>query len=87
MKRVKGHDLGVLSVCLLKKDGLLRVAVGSAAPTPVVTPDLPAKSKLDAIVASAKKAIAPIDDVRGSRDYRLYMTETYIKRLHKEVLS
>jgi carbon-monoxide dehydrogenase medium subunit len=87
MKRVKGHDLGVLSVCLLRKDAILRVGIGSAAPTPVVTPDLPAKSKPDAIVAAATKAIAPIDDVRGSRDYRLFMTATYIKRLAKEVLA
>ena len=87
MKRIKGHDLGVLSVCLLGKDDLLRVAIGSAAPTPVVTPDLPAKSKLDAIVAAAMKVIAPIDDIRGSREYRLYMAETYIRRLHQEVLA
>lgn len=87
LKRVKGHDLGVLSVCLLAKGDLLRVAVGSAAPTPVVAPDLAAKSKPDAIVAAALKAIAPIDDVRGSRDYRLFMTETYIRRLHQEVFA
>lgn len=85
LKRVKGHDIGVLSVCLLKQRDLMRVAIGSAAPTPILLKDFTAKTAPDRICQEALRSISPIDDVRGSADYRNFMAQTYIRNLLKEV--
>ena len=81
LKRIKGHDLALASVAMVRKGDLLRIALGSCAPTPVVLPDLPAKTPLAKIVEVAKKTIHPIDDVRASKEYRTAMAMTFIERL------
>ncbi|MFZ2960991.1 MAG: xanthine dehydrogenase family protein subunit M [Candidatus Ozemobacteraceae bacterium] len=81
LKRIKGHDLALASVAMVKKGDLLRIALGSCAPTPVVLPDLTAKTPLAAIIELAKKTIHPIDDVRASKEYRTAMAMTFIERL------
>jgi CO/xanthine dehydrogenase FAD-binding subunit len=81
LKRIKGHDLALCSVVLVSKGQRLRVAVGSCAPTPVVTPELPAEAAVEDVVAAARAVIRPIDDLRASAAYRAFMVEAFVGRL------
>ncbi len=85
LKRIKGHDLGIVGVAVAKLDTYLKVAVSSAAPTPVVTERLPITMSEEDVVEVVKSIISPISDVRCSKEYRLFMTEVYTKRLLREV--
>ena len=40
LKRINGHDLGIVGVALMKKDGLVRLGISSSAPTPVLVDGL-----------------------------------------------
>jgi carbon-monoxide dehydrogenase medium subunit len=84
LKRIRGHDLGVVSVAMLKRNDILRFAISSAAPTPVLLPDFSPDTTLETIQAAAQKAISPIDDVRCSREYRAFMVNAFIERLMEE---
>jgi len=81
LKRIKGHDLGIVSVAMIRQGKILRLAIGSAAPTPVLVPDLPASASAEKVCREALKAIQPIDDVRCTREYREFMVGVFIKRL------
>ena len=81
LKRIKGHDLGVVSVTLIKHEKGVRAAVGSAAPTPVLIADMGADVAYEAVQAKARSAINPIDDVRATAEYRSFMVNAFIKRL------
>jgi len=81
LKRIKGHDLALASVAVAKKGDRIRVAIGSCAVTPVLLPDFPADTPAADIAAEAERSIMPIDDIRASRDYRLFMVKVYIERL------
>jgi CO/xanthine dehydrogenase FAD-binding subunit len=85
LKRIKGHDLGIVGVAIAKLDTNIRIAVSSAAPTPVVTEKLPFTMPEKEILDVVKSIIRPISDVRCSKEYRLFMTEVYTKRLLREV--
>lgn len=85
LKRIKGHDLGLVMVAMIRHPTALRVAVGSAAPTPVLLPDFSPDATVQEIQAAAQKAISPIDDVRSSKEYRRFMVDVFIKRLMEEV--
>jgi len=85
LKRIKGHDLGIIAVALLKKDQKMRIAIGSAAPRPILLPDFPESAKVEEVQEAAHKAISPIDDVRCTKEYRDFMVGVYIKRLMQEV--
>ena len=85
LKRIKGHDLGLVAVAMTRKDGTLRCAISSAAPTPVLLPDFKSSVSYEEVKAAAMEAIRPIDDVRCTAEYRTYMVGEYIKRLMKEV--
>ena len=85
LKRIKGHDLGVVAVAMIRTKKTTRVAVSSAAPTPVLLPDFPPNADLAEIQKAAQGAISPIDDVRCTREYRSFMVDVYIKRLIGEV--
>lgn len=85
LKRIKGHDLGIVGVALLKADGAIRLGISSAAPTPVLVDGLTAEDPADTVVAAARDAIHPISDVRCSAEYRSFMAETYVRRLLQEV--
>ncbi|MFW5689276.1 MAG: FAD binding domain-containing protein [Spirochaetota bacterium] len=85
LKRIKGHDLGVVSVALIKKAGTARVAISSAAPTPVLLPDFPLETPVAEIQAKAQESISPIDDVRCTKEYRAFMVDVFIRRLMEEV--
>ncbi len=85
LKRIKGHDLAVASVAVSEINGDLRVAVGSCARTPVLLPVFKSTTSLKKIKETAEECISPIDDVRASKDYRLFMVIEYIERLVKRV--
>ncbi len=85
LKRINGHDLGIVGVALMKKDGLMRLGISSSAPTPILIDGLKEGASEESVVAAARKAISPISDLRCSKEYREFMVETYVKRLLKEV--
>ena len=85
LKRIKGHDLGVVAVTMIKTKKTMRVAVSSAAPTPVLLPDFAPDTPVAEIQKVAQAAISPIDDVRCTKEYRRFMVDIYIRRLMEEV--
>uniref|UniRef100_A0A7C3IGN1 Xanthine dehydrogenase family protein subunit M n=1 Tax=Gracilinema caldarium TaxID=215591 RepID=A0A7C3IGN1_9SPIR len=85
LKRINGHDLGIIGVAVYIQGDVLRIGVSSAAPTPVVTQDLPATVSVEDAVAAARSVINPISDVRCSKEYREFMVEVFVKRLLEEV--
>ena len=85
LKRIKGHDLGIVGVAASTNDGALRLGISSCAPTPLLVDGLAADDPVDAVVAAARSAISPITDVRCSREYREHMVEVYVRRTLAEV--
>lgn len=85
LKRIKGHDLGVVSVALIKHGGKVRIAISSAAPTPLLLPDFPLATPVAQIQEAAQAAISPIDDVRCTKEYRAFMVNVFIERLMGDV--
>lgn len=85
LKRIKGHDLAIASVVLVKNDSMMQIAIGSCAPTPIVLRELSAKITVQKAVESAMAAIKPIDDLRATKEYRRFMVQTFIERLFEEV--
>lgn len=85
LKRIKGHDLGIIAVALLRKDRILRFAIGSAAPTPILLKDFADGTPVEQIEAEAQARISPIDDVRCTKEYRAFMVNVFIRRLLAEV--
>ncbi len=85
LKRIQGHDLGIVGVAMWKKDGELRMGISSAAPTPLVVTGLREDDAADHIVEAARAAISPISDVRCTADYRTHMVQVYARRLLEEV--
>jgi carbon-monoxide dehydrogenase medium subunit len=81
LKRIKGHDLGVVAVAMIKSASGIRVAISSAAPTPVLLPDFPVTATTAEIQKKAQEMISPIDDVRATAEYRAFMVDVYIRRL------
>lgn len=80
--RIKGHDLGICNVAMCRVNGTLKVAVGSCAITPVLLPDFESeKINSGLLIETAMDNINPIDDIRGSKEYRKHMVRVFIKRL------
>jgi CO/xanthine dehydrogenase FAD-binding subunit len=89
LTRRRGVDLASLTVaCLIKEDGVARIAFGAVAPTPLVINDdgtllteLRRHSRLtEATVDRLVARASPISDVRASRDYRWAMLRVFIGR-------
>jgi carbon-monoxide dehydrogenase medium subunit len=88
LKRINGHDLGIVGVALLLgRDGDMRLGISSCAPTPVLVRDLYASLSAEAVIAAAMQAIRPISDVRATREYREHMVQMFVRRLLDEVKS
>ncbi|HKK47578.1 MAG TPA: FAD binding domain-containing protein [Alkalispirochaeta sp.] len=85
LKRIKGHDLGVVAVAMIKSSAGFRVAISSAAPTPLLLPDFSPTATEEEIRKTAQEMITPIDDVRATAEYRAYMVDVYIRRLMKSL--
>ena len=80
--RIKGHDLGICNVAMCRVNGTLKVSIGSCAITPVLLHDFDSiniNNKL--VIDTALKSINPIDDIRGSKDYRKHLVKVFINRL------
>lgn len=80
--RIKGHDLGICNVAMSKNNGTIKIAIGSCSVTPVLLPDFRSyELDINEIISTAMQNINPIDDVRGSKEYRRHLVKVFIKRL------
>lgn len=82
LRRIKGHDLALVSAALVRKSGRMRIAAGACAPTPVFIGEFSAQEPLETVLRRAEETVSPIDDVRASAEYRMFMLKTYLKRLY-----
>ncbi len=87
--RYKGEDLAQASTAILMlENGETRIAFGSVAPVPLRAPAMEAllkgRTADAALIAQAQsmlpELIAPITDVRASREYRLHMVGVMLER-------
>ncbi len=85
LKRIKGHDLGLVMVALYRTDDEIRLSIGSAAPRPVLIEGIKPGTDADRVKTMAQAAINPIDDVRASAEYRRAMVDAFIEQLLEEV--
>jgi carbon-monoxide dehydrogenase medium subunit len=85
LKRIRGHDLGIVGVAVWKKGDDVRVGVSSSAPTPLLIKGLGAMGSIDDMVAEVGRSISPISDVRCSEEYRAHMVQMFTRRLLEEV--
>jgi CO/xanthine dehydrogenase FAD-binding subunit len=90
-KRVRGHDLALASVALLRdpERKRLRLSVGSCTPAPnlISLDDMFAAPDPEEAVARALARISPIDDVRASVEYRRDMVAVMTRRLLDEMTA
>lgn len=85
LKRIHGHDLGIVGVAVWSKDGDVRAGVSSSAPTPLLIEGLGDNGSVDDMVAAVVDRISPITDVRCTADYRTHMVSMFARRLLEEV--
>ncbi len=85
LKRIKGHDIALVNLAIAKTDEVLRIGIGSAAPTPVVTEDLAGEVSLEDATKAALKVVKPIDDLRASKEYRIFMIGQYVEEAFNEL--
>ena len=85
LKRVAGHDLGIVGVLMVRRGDGIRFGVSSAAPTPILVDGIEEKDGVEAAVARVLSSVQPIDDIRASAEYRSFMIGTYVRRLWQEV--
>lgn len=88
-QRIRGHDLALVNAALLHdpQRKRLRLAIGSCSPAPIVLQLDDLIGSLDAEEAArrAMEAIAPINDVRASAEYRTDMTGVLVRRLFDDL--
>jgi carbon-monoxide dehydrogenase medium subunit len=85
LKRIAGHDLGIVGVLMVRSGGRVRFGVSSAAPTPVLVETVTAADGPDEAARKVLAAVSPISDVRGTKEYREHMIGVYVRRLLAEV--
>jgi CO/xanthine dehydrogenase FAD-binding subunit len=93
-QRIRGHDLAVVNAAAAyaPSRAILRVAIGSCAPTPVLLEPFDTKGTSPEALAAevlraAAAATAPIDDVRASAAYRRAVLPALLRRLLADVVS
>jgi CO/xanthine dehydrogenase FAD-binding subunit len=93
-QRIRGHDLAVVNAAAAYAPyrGVLRVAIGSCAPTPVLldpidTTGVSRSALADEMARRAASATAPIDDVRASSAYRRAVLPVLLRRLLADVMD
>ena len=90
LKRYRGEDLAQASVAVrVDAKGVWRVAYGSVAPTPIRGPKVerllkgqknPSDELLAKAAVLAEAEVAPITDIRGSKEYRRLMVGVMLSR-------
>lgn len=85
LKRIQGHDLGIIGVAVAQFNDFLRIGVSSAAPTPVATENLPLDIAVVDALSTVDNLISPISDVRCTKEYRRFMVAEFTRRLLTEV--
>lgn len=89
MMRYSGEDLSQANVgVLLMSDGQCRVAFGSVGPIPKRSPKIENQLKTNGITPESirdakemiEQVIAPITDLRATREYRMHMTKVMFER-------
>ena len=96
--RTRGEDLAIVGVAALVANSgrkLMRIALSSVAPTPVRVfevekiPDEGGSKneQIDKAVKAVLEKISPISDVRGSREYRIHMTEVLTRHILEQLLE
>jgi len=93
-QRIRGHDLAVVSAAAAHAPyrGVLRVAIGSCAPTPVILPPIETAgvsrdALAEEVARQAASATTPIDDVRATAAYRRAVLPILLRRLLHDVLD
>jgi carbon-monoxide dehydrogenase medium subunit len=93
-QRLRGHDLAVSSAAgtYAPSTGVLRLAVGSCAPTPLLLEPIEVRRSSRAAVEekavrAVQVAIRPISDTRASADYRRAVLPVLVKRLIADLLA
>jgi len=96
IRRVRGHDMAIINAAgtFDPASREFRLAIGSAAPTPLLIPGLEgicppgstAEEVGDRLSERALETIRPIDDVRASAEYRRDLTTLLCHRLAKVLL-
>ena len=84
LKRIAGHDLGIVGVLMVSLNDKILFAVSSAAPTPVLVDTVTPKDSPEEAAAKVLAKVSPISDVRGGKEYREHMIDVYVKRLMRE---
>jgi len=85
LKRIAGHDLGIVGVLMVRHGDSIRFGVSSAAPTPVLVESVTLKDAPDEAARKVLASVSPISDVRGTKEYREHMIGVYVRRLLAEV--
>lgn len=96
--RTRGEDLAVVGVAGLAANSgkkLLRIALSSVAPTPLLVPeaegtfegDGSVEELIDKAASIVMEKVSPITDIRASKEYRLHMTGVLTKRILKQLLE
>jgi CO/xanthine dehydrogenase FAD-binding subunit len=89
LKRYEGGDLAQASVAILALDGnSYRIAFGAVAPRPIRAPGIEALLEgkalsgplMEEAVRLLPEEIAPITDIRATREYRAHMVGVMLKR-------
>ena len=93
-QRVRGHDLAVVNAAAAYAPyrGVLRIAIGSCAPTPVLldpidTTGVSRGALADEVARRAAAVTAPIDDVRASASYRRAVLPVLLRALLADVMD
>ena len=97
IKRVRGHDMALVNAAgaLVPSTREIRLAIGSAACTPVLVHGLegacPEGAAADAVGARlaeiAQRSLSPINDVRASAEYRRDMVTLLCRRIAHALLE
>ena len=85
--RVAGDYATASAAACLETDGRCRVAIGACGPAPIADPEVDAalsKDRGEAALAAAARCLVdranPLDDVRGSADYRRRLIAPLLRR-------
>lgn len=88
-------DLSTVSVCVVNKDNRFTMSLGSVAPTVVRVPEAENllnneglnDNTIERVAELAQNSCCPISDLRGSKEYRMEMVNTYTKKALKSLLE